>query len=261
MSETIHSVENRLAIVTGASRGIGKAIALELATNGAIVAGTAKTPEGLRAIEEMLKEVEAEGFAIPLDLAETETMRASLKHLVEAAGKPVSILVNNAGITADGLAMGMKESWDKVIDTNLTGTFRVTQTVGLGMIKGVKRGELDRADIMTIGSVVGEIGEPGQVNYAASKAGLIAVTKTLAREWPEVSVNILNPGYVETDMTSELSPERIAEILALTDSGKAMTPEYVAEIVQDVIESGKTGQVITLDDGISKNLQAQGIIS
>ncbi|HET9850732.1 MAG TPA: SDR family NAD(P)-dependent oxidoreductase [Candidatus Saccharimonadales bacterium] len=249
----------RVALVTGANRGIGEAIALDLGEHGAYVVGAARTDEGVETISRMLDENDLEGMAIQLDIADYESIRDRIRKIVAEAGKPVSLLVNNAGITADGPAIGMKESWDNVIGTNLTGTFRVTQNVVLGMLKAKKRGEMPEADVATIGSVVGEVGEAGQVNYAAAKAGLIGMTKAWAKEHAGEGIrfNIINPGFVDTRMTSVLDEERVQAILSLTESGQPLTPEQIAEVVRETLLAGQTGQVVTVDDGIVEKLASQ----
>ncbi|HSW78507.1 MAG TPA: SDR family NAD(P)-dependent oxidoreductase [Candidatus Babeliales bacterium] len=254
MSESLRSLEGRLAVVTGANRGIGKSVAEELARNNIIVAGIARG-EGVKEVDRMFQASDLEGFGVELDITDTDRIRGRIKDIIKTAGLPISILCNVAGITADGYAIGMKESWDRVIETNLTGTFRVTQAVGVTMLRAAKNEEIMDADIVTIGSIVGDVGEATQVNYGTSKAGLVGMTKGLAVEWPEIRSMLLNPGYVDTDMTTgELSEERIAEILALTNSGIPLTPQSVAEKVREMIQVGKTGDIETFDDGLSKNL-------
>jgi 3-oxoacyl-[acyl-carrier protein] reductase len=193
-------LQGRIALVTGASQGIGRACAVELARAGAMVVLAARNEAKLA---EAVAEIEGAGghaAAIPLDVASEESIKAGAKSVLERFGK-VEILVNNAGITRDGLAMAMKRAdWDDVLGTNLTGAFLLTQALLRPMLKN-RWGR-----IINISSVVGRTGQAGQANYAASKAGLIGLTRALAREVASrgITVNAVAPGYIETAMTAVL---------------------------------------------------------
>lgn len=201
-------LENQIALVTGASRGIGRGIALELGKAGAIVIGTATSEAGAVDIQKGLDEAGIKGWGAVLDV----TNPAASENLVAEIEKrygPVSILINNAGITRDKLAMIMKdEDWDAVADTNLKSVFRMSRLVMRGMMKA-RRGR-----IVNITSVVGAAGNPGQANYAAAKAGVAGMTRALAQELGSrnITVNCVAPGFIDTDMTREL-PENQKELL------------------------------------------------
>jgi len=200
---------NRIALVTGASRGIGRACALALAESGARVAVAARNVEQLESLAEEIRAHGREASVVPMDLADAESIKEAIAKTAKDFG-PIAILVNNAGITKDGLAMRMKKpDWDVVIATNLTGAFFAIQQVLPGMMR-------DRwGRIINISSLVGEMGNAGQANYAASKAGLIGLTKSIAQEMGSrnITVNSVAPGYVETDMTQGLSEELKQTIL------------------------------------------------
>jgi len=195
-------LEGEIALVTGASRGIGKAIAEKLAQLGARVIGTATTDHGAQAISSFLEPVGGRGLR--LDVTDADSVSAVVKQIVDESGA-VSILVNNAGITRDNLLMVMKDAqWDDVINTNLTSVYRMTRAVLRGMMKARK------GRIINIASVVGLTGNPGQTNYSAAKAGMLGFTKSLAREIGSrnVTVNAVAPGFIDTDMTRELADEQ-----------------------------------------------------
>lgn len=194
----------RIALVTGSSQGIGRAVALELARRGAQVALAARNLEKLSAVEAEITAAGGTAKAFALDVASEESIKECAKAVAAHFGK-VEILVNNAGITKDILAMRMKRAdWDDVLTTNLTGAFLLSQAVMSSMVKN-RWGR-----IINITSVVGEVGQAGQANYAASKAGLIGMTKSLARELASrtITVNAVAPGYIETAMTAVLTEEQ-----------------------------------------------------
>lgn len=196
-------LEGQIALVTGASRGIGAAVALELGKQGAIVIGTATTAAGAEQISQALQQGDAKGDGVALDVNNAAQIEAVLNTIAEKFGA-VSILVNNAGITRDTLLMRMgEEDWDAVISTNLKSVFRLSQAVLRPMMKA-RQGR-----IISISSVVGHMGNAGQTNYAAAKAGMAGFTKSLAREVGSrgITVNCIAPGFIDTDMTRALSEE------------------------------------------------------
>lgn len=197
-------LNGEIALVTGATRGIGQAIARALGRHGAIVVGTATSESGAEAIGRDLEAQGIEGRGLRLDVTDATACEAVVKVVSEEFGPP-GILVNNAGITRDNLLMRMKdEEWTSIIDTNLSSVYRLSKAVLRGMMKA-RRGR-----IVNIGSVVGSTGNPGQTNYAAAKAGLIGFTKSLAREVGSrgITVNAVAPGFIDTDMTRALSEEQ-----------------------------------------------------
>ena len=203
-------LEGQVALVTGASRGIGRAIALKLAAEGAFVVATATSESGAIATVESITAQNGAGRAAKLDVVSAAEVEALIKSIIADQGR-LDILVNNAGITKDGLLMRMKEDdWDAVLDTNLKGAFLCTREASKIMTKA-RYGR-----IVNISSVVGEMGNAGQANYCASKAGMFGMTKSAARELAKrnVTVNAVAPGYIETDMTAEL-PEKVRESLML----------------------------------------------
>lgn len=220
-------LQGQRALVTGASRGIGKAIALMLGGRGASVVGTATTDAGAQSITDYLLAGGVQGKGVRLDVkveADIETVLADF----ERSYGPVSILVNNAGITHDNLAMRMKEAeWDSVIDTNLKSVFRLSKAVLRGMLKA-RSGR-----IINITSVVGSSGNAGQINYAAAKAGVAGMTRSLARELGSrgVTVNCVAPGFIDTDMTRALTEAQRAALLQQIPLGRLGNPEDVAAVV------------------------------
>jgi 3-oxoacyl-[acyl-carrier protein] reductase len=240
---------NRTALITGASRGIGRACALSLSESGARVALAARTVDQL---EELAGEIRAKGrdaFAISLDLSSAESIKECTTKVAKEFGR-IDILVNNAGITKDGLALRMKkEDWDLVLTTNLTGAFLMSQQV----LQGMMRERWGR--IINISSVVGESGNPGQANYVASKAGLIGLTKSLAQEMGSrnITVNAVAPGFVETDMTHALNQELKDKMLANIPLKRIGKPEDVAAAVTFLAGDGAayiTGHVLDVNGGI-----------
>jgi 3-oxoacyl-[acyl-carrier protein] reductase len=241
--------EGRIALVTGASQGIGRAVALELARAGALVAVAARNEARLA---EVVAEIDAAGgqaAAFALDVASEESIKAGAKAVIERFAK-VEILVNNAGITRDGLAMAMKRAdWDDVLGTNLTGAFLLTQALLRPMLKN-RWGR-----IINISSVVGRTGQGGQVNYAASKAGLIGMTRSLAREVASrgITVNAVAPGYIETAMTSKLDEKQRTAIMATIPLGRAGTEVEIAESVSFLASQSAgyiTGHVLDVNGGM-----------
>lgn len=218
------NLEGKIALVTGASRGIGRAIAELLVERGATVIGTATSESGAAAISEYLGE---NGKGLALNVTDVESIEATLKTINDEFGV-IDILVNNAGITRDNLLMRMKDDeWNDIIDTNLTPIFRMSKAVLRGMMK--KR----VGRIINVGSVVGTMGNAGQTNYAAAKAGVIGFTKSMAREVASrgVTVNTVAPGFIETDMTKALNEEQRAVTLANVPAGRLGDPREIASAV------------------------------
>lgn len=204
-------LDGELALVTGASRGIGQAIAVELGKRGATVIGTATTQNGADGISAHLNEQQITGGGLCLNVTDAEQVDAVLAQLEQQWGRMPSILINNAGITRDNLLMRMKDAeWDAVIATNLTAVFRLSRLCVASMIKARK------GRIVTITSVVGFSGNPGQANYAATKAGVVGFAKSLAREVGArgVTINCVAPGFIDTDMTRVLSDTQKTAMLA-----------------------------------------------
>ncbi len=221
-------LHNQIALVTGASRGIGRAIALALARNGATVIGTATSEAGAAAISTALENERAGcGKGAVLDVNDAAACAALVESIQKQCGG-LSILVNNAGITADQLAMRMKDDeWDSVIATNLTAVGRLSRAVLRGMMKA-KTGR-----IINITSVVGSAGNAGQMNYAAAKAGVAGMSRALAREIGSrnITVNCVAPGFIETDMTSALSQTQVAQIHQQIPLGRFGSPDDIAAAV------------------------------
>jgi 3-oxoacyl-[acyl-carrier protein] reductase len=217
--------ESKLALVTGASRGIGRAIAERLRAEGYRVAGTATSDKGAEAIDGWLGDG---GIGVRLDVTDPKSIVACLAAIEDRFGGLPDILINNAGITRDNLLMRMKEEeWQSILDTNLTSVFRLTQRCLKPMMK--KRW----GRIVSIGSVVGSIGNPGQTNYAAAKAGLVGFSKALAREVGSrgITVNVVAPGFIDTDMTRALSEEQRIALASQIPAARLGSPEEVAHAV------------------------------
>ena len=217
-------LDGQIALVTGASRGIGAAIAKSLANAGAIVVGTATSDSGAEGISAALGE---KGRGLVLDIASDESVQAAIKNIQENEGAP-TIVVNNAGITRDNLLMRMKaEEWDDVLSTNLTGAFRVSKAVLRGMMKA-KDGR-----IINIASVIGVTGNAGQANYAAAKAGIIGFSKSLAKEIGSrnITVNVVAPGFIDTDMTRVLPEDQRAALLGQIPLGRLGEAQDIAAAV------------------------------
>lgn len=242
-------LNNQVALVTGASRGIGAAIALELGRQGAIVIGTATTQGGAENIDASLKHADIKGLGVALDVNSPDQIESVLKQISEQYGD-VTILVNNAGITKDTLLMRMKEDdWDAVISTNLKSIYRMSQAVLRPMMKA-RAGR-----IINISSVVGHMGNAGQTNYAAAKAGMTGFSKSLAAEVGSrgITVNCVAPGFIETDMTAELPEDIKNQMLARVPVGRLGNVEEIAATVA-FLASPKaayiTGETIHVNGGM-----------
>jgi len=223
----VTSLAGQVALVTGASRGIGKAIALGLAARGASVVGTATTDAGARSISDYLAGTAAKGKGVRLDVRDAAQIDALVADVGKSRGS-IAILVNNAGITQDNLTIRMKESeWDDVLEADLKSVFLLSKAVLRGMMKA------HAGRIINIGSVVGASGNPGQVNYAAAKAGMAGLTRSLAREMGSrgITVNCVAPGYIDTDMTRALPEPQRAALLAQIPLGRLGAPEDIAAAV------------------------------
>jgi 3-oxoacyl-[acyl-carrier protein] reductase len=220
-------LQGKLALVTGATRGIGRAIALELARAGAPVVGTATTEQGAAEIDKALAEVGASGAGRVLNVRDAAQCDAFLDNLQQERGV-VAILVNNAGITRDNLALRMKDAeWDDVMDTNLKAVFRLSR----GVMRGMMKARWGR--IVNITSVVGASGNAGQANYAAAKAGVVGMTKSLARELGSrgITVNCVAPGFIDTDMTRALPQAQRDALLGQIPLGRLGEPADIAAAV------------------------------
>ena len=242
-------LENELAFVTGASRGIGRAIAVELGRRGAHVIGTATTGPGAASIGETLARAGVRGRGVVLDVSSAESVERCFREIESSDGTP-SILVNNAGVTRDGLLMRMSaEDWQSVIDTDLTAVYRTCKAVMRGMMKA-RRGR-----IVNIASVIAVRGNAGQSNYAAAKAGMIGFSKSLAREVGSrgITVNVVAPGFIVTDMTNALNEQARATLLDQVPLGRLGSPEDVAHAVAFLAspEAGYvTGETLHVNGGM-----------
>ncbi|MDG1388105.1 MAG: 3-oxoacyl-ACP reductase FabG [Halioglobus sp.] len=219
--------DNKVALVTGASRGIGKAIAEQLAADGYVVIGTATSDGGAENISAYLKDSGNEGCGMKLDVADSESVKEVLKAIAEQYAAPL-ILINNAGITRDNILMRMKEDeWGDVIDTNLNALYRVSKAC----LRGMTKARWGR--IVNITSVVGSMGNMGQSNYAATKAGAEGFSRALARELGSrsVTVNSIAPGFIDTDMTRELTDDQRNLMLGQIPLGRLGQPEEIAALV------------------------------
>lgn len=240
-------LEGKVAVITGARRGIGRAIALKLAQNGADCVLIART-----APDELAQEISAMGrraLSLSVDVADDKAVESAFKQVVAEFGS-IDILVNNAGITDDGLLIRMKlEQWNRVLETNLTGTFLCTKAAVRPMLKG------SNGRIINISSVVGQMGNAGQANYAASKAGIIGFTKSVAKELGSrgITVNAIAPGFITTDMTAELGDEAKAMLIGQIPLGALGEADDVAEAALFLSSAGAryiTGQVLNVDGGM-----------
>ncbi len=246
---TNDDLADNVALVTGASRGIGRAVLLELARRGAVVVGTATSQAGAAGIAEALKEGGFQGTGLVLDVTDHAQVEAVTAQVTQEYGAP-TILVNNAGITRDNLLMRMKdEEWEAILATNLTSVFRMTKACIRGMMKA-RRGR-----VINIGSVVGASGNAGQANYAAAKAGIIGFTKSLAREIGSrgITVNTVAPGFVETDMTAAMSEEQRRALTANIPLERLGEPADIAAAVAFLASPGAgyiTGETLHVNGGM-----------
>jgi 3-oxoacyl-[acyl-carrier protein] reductase len=242
-------LENQIAVVTGAGRGIGRAIALKFAAEGADVVCVSRTAENSEKVAAEVRALGRKAWAYAVDVAEGDSVNAAAEKILADPGR-VDILVNNAGVTRDGLLMRMSDAdWNTVLNTNLKGAFNVTRAFSRAMLK-------QRAGrILNITSVIGLIGNAGQCNYAASKAGLIGFTQSAAREFASrgVTVNAIAPGFTETDMTAELKPEMKELVLKQIPLGSFGQAEDIAHAAAFLASQGAryiTGQVLAVDGGM-----------
>jgi len=242
-------MSDKVALVTGASRGIGRAIALALGEAGYTVVGTATSESGAESISAGFAEQGVTGCGMVLDVASSQSVDAVLKAIGEQYGAP-TVLVNNAGITKDNIMMRMKEEeWDEVLAVNLKGAFNMTHALARGMMR--RR----QGVVLNITSVVGVVGNAGQANYAASKAGLIGFTKSIAKELAPrgVRCNAIAPGFITTDMTSELPETAVEELHSRIPLGRFGEPEDVGGLARFLAGPGAryiTGQVVAVDGGM-----------
>ena len=233
------SLENEIAFVSGASRGIGKEIALALGAQGATVIGTATSENGAENISNYLKENDIKGQGMVMNVTDQDSITDTVKAIAEGFGTP-SILINNAGITRDNLVMRMKDAeWDDIMNTNLSSIFRVSRACLRGMMKA-KKGR-----IISIASVVGATGNAGQANYSAAKAGVIGFSKSLAREIGSrgITVNVVAPGFIDTDMTRALPEEQRNALLGQIPLGRLGSAAEIAHAV--VFLASPTASYIT----------------
>tara|TARA_Y100001970_G_scaffold133688_1_gene164710 strand:+ start:1284 stop:2033 length:750 start_codon:yes stop_codon:yes gene_type:complete len=243
------SEQTKLALVTGASRGIGKAIAIELASCGLRVIGTATSGEGATRISSYLSGMAIPGIGMKVDVADDLSVESLFSDINKSFGPP-TVLVNNAGITRDNLLMRMKlNEWQSVVDTNLNSMFRVTKSC----LKGMTKARWGR--IINISSVVGASGNPGQTNYAASKAGIEGFTRSLAKEIGSrgVTVNSVAPGFIDTDMTSSFAEAQVDSLLAQIPLRRLGKPEEIASVVRFLVSEKAnyiTGETIHVNGGM-----------
>ena len=242
-------MQNEIALVTGASRGIGKAIALELLKRGATVTGTATTQAGADAISDYIKQSGANGIGKVLNVTDTGSIESLIRDINDQFG-PVSVLVNNAGITRDNLLMRMKdEEWNDIIETNLNSVYHLSKACLKGMTKARK------GRIINIASVVGVSGNAGQTNYSAAKAGIIGFSKSLAKEIGSrnITVNVVAPGFIDTDMTRNLDETHrnaLVQNIALGRLGRAEDIAYAVAFLASTEAAYITGETLHVNGGM-----------
>ena len=243
------SLDGKVALVTGASRGIGKAIAKSLATQGFTVIGTATTEAGASSISHYFARWGLSGDGIVMDVSSDESVEQGIDQVKSAYGAPL-VLVNNAGITKDNLLLRMKgDEWDSVINTNLSSIYRTSKAV----LRGMSKARWGR--IINVSSVVASMGNAGQVNYAASKSGIEGFTRSLAKEMAGrgITVNSVAPGFIETDMTKELNEEQISAMLSVIPAKRLGKAEEVASVVSFLAGEASTyvtGETINVNGGM-----------
>jgi len=247
---TINKVlTGKVALVTGASRGIGKAIAISLGGLGAeVIVNYSASDASAEEVAKLINEKGGSSYKLKFDVSDEESVNTGINQIIKDSGK-IDILINNAGITRDGLLMRMKASqWDEVLNTNLKGVFLCTKNVSKFMMKQRS------GNIINITSIVGLIGNPGQANYAASKAGVIGFTKTCAKEFASrgIKVNAIAPGFIETEMTENLKTDDLLKMIPL---GKLGSADQIASLVNFLVSSDAseyiTGQTISIDGGMN----------
>jgi len=243
------SLEGKVALVTGASRGIGAAVAASLGKDGAVVVGTATSDKGAQAITDRFKEQGIAGRGARLEVTEPESITSLMASINEEFGAP-TILVNNAGITRDNLMLRMKEEeWMSVIDTNLNAVFRVTKAC----LKGMTKARWGR--VINVASVVGSMGNPGQCNYAATKAGVAGFARSLGKEVGSrgITVNTVAPGFIDTDMTKALDDAQRDLMLSSVPMQRLGKPEEIADVVRFLASDGAayiTGETLHVNGGM-----------
>ncbi|MEE4243887.1 MAG: 3-oxoacyl-ACP reductase FabG [Kangiellaceae bacterium] len=242
---------SKIALVTGASRGIGRAIAHTIGATGVTIIGTATSQAGADKITEGLKAVGIDGIGMVVNVAEAESIEQLLSDIKEQFGKTPDILVNNAGITRDNLLMRMKDDeWDSIIQTNLTSIFRLSKAVLRGMMKS-RWGR-----IINVGSVVGTTGNPGQANYSAAKAGVIGFSKSMAKEVGSrgITVNVVAPGFIDTDMTQSLEESQRAVLIEQIALARLGDPQDIANAVAFLASDSAsyiTGETLHVNGGMN----------
>ncbi|RJP66983.1 MAG: 3-oxoacyl-[acyl-carrier-protein] reductase [Candidatus Abyssobacteria bacterium SURF_17] len=250
MGRNSKQLDGKIAIITGGSRGIGRSIAVALALEGATVVVCSRNLDSNRDTAEYIKSLGGNARCHRVDVTDPDSVSILVEDVLKEYGR-IDILVNNAGVTADNLLLRLKEAdWDKVVDTNLKGTFNCTKAVVRAMLKQ-RSGK-----IINIASVVGIVGNPGQANYCASKAGVIGLTKSVARELGSrnITANCVAPGFIRTKMTDALPEKAREEMLKLIPLGRLGEPEDVAEIVKFLASPAAdyiTGEVIRADGGMA----------
>ncbi|PPC79398.1 3-oxoacyl-ACP reductase [Pokkaliibacter plantistimulans] len=243
------SIEGKVALVTGATRGIGRAIALELGRQGAVVVGTATSEKGAASISEALAEAGVKGKGMVLDVADTDSIQSVVDAVASEYGA-IQILVNNAGITKDNILMRMKDDeWDQVVNTNMSSVYRLSKAC----LRGMTKARWGR--IVSISSVVGSMGNAGQANYAAAKAGIEGFTRALAREVASrnITVNAVAPGFIDTDMTSGLAEEHKTHLKGQIPMARLGLPTEIASVVGFLAGEGAaymTGETLHVNGGM-----------